>query len=195
MKRSLKAGLRGVFALMAWPLALLSLFGKSRAGYLTGAHLVALGPGILGDYLRGAYYRWTLKACSTECRISFGVIFSNPDATVEDGVYIGPYSVLGRVRLGRNAQLASLVQVLSGARQHGRNEKGELLTGEVGEFEAVEIGANCWIGAAAIVMATVGEASTVGAGAVVTKEIPPRVIAVGNPARVLRSLDESENKS
>ena len=70
-----------------------------------------------------------------------------------------------------------------------------MLTGEVGEFEAVEIGANCWIGAAAIVMATVGEASTVGAGAVVTKEIPPRVIAVGNPARVLRSLDESENKS
>ena len=132
MKRSLKAGLRGVFALMAWPLALLSLFGKSRAGYLTGAHLVALGPGILGDYLRGAYYRWTLKSCSTECRISFGVIFSNPDATVEDGVYIGPYSVLGRVRLGRNAQLASLVQVLSGARQHGRTPTGRYPPGARG---------------------------------------------------------------
>jgi hypothetical protein len=97
MKRAIKVFLRGVFGLLAWPLALMSLFGRFRAGYLTGAHLVAMGPGIFGDYLRCAYYRWTLKACSPECRISFGVIFSNPDATVEDRVYIGPYSVLGRV--------------------------------------------------------------------------------------------------
>ena len=193
MKQLIKELFRGLFALLAWPLALLSLFGKSRPAYLSGAHLVALGPGIAGDYLRCAYYRWTLKACSPQCRISFGVIFSNSDSTVEDGVYVGPYSVLGRVRLGRNAQLASLVQVLSGAKQHGRNDKGELLTGELGEFEEVQIGNNCWIGASAIVMASVGEGSTIGAGAVVTRAIPARVIAVGNPARVIKTLDDSKD--
>jgi acetyltransferase-like isoleucine patch superfamily enzyme len=59
----------------------------------------------------------------------------------------------------------------------------------------VGIGANCWIGASAIVMAAVGEGSTIGAGSIVTKAIPARVIAAGNPARVLRSLDQAEDKS
>jgi acetyltransferase-like isoleucine patch superfamily enzyme len=49
----------------------------------------------------------------------------------------------------------------------------------------VEIGANCWIGAAAIVMADVGAGSTIGAGSVVTRAIPAGSVAVGSPARVL----------
>jgi acetyltransferase-like isoleucine patch superfamily enzyme len=49
------------------------------------------------------------------------------------------------------------------------------------------VGADCWIGASAVVMAAVGDRSTIGAGAIVVKEIPPDSVAVGNPARVIRS--------
>ena len=50
------------------------------------------------------------------------------------------------------------------------------------------IGARCWVGAAAIVMANVGDGSTIGAGSVVVKEIPAGSTAVGNPARVIRTV-------
>ena len=57
---------------------------------------------------------------------------------------------------------------------------------EEGAFTTISIGDNCWIGASAIIMADVGAGSTIGAGAVVTRAIPPNVVAAGNPARVIR---------
>jgi len=191
VKTLLKTIVTGLFLCIAFPIALLSGFGRIRAVYLTGAHMVAVAPGILGDYLRAAFYHLTLRSCSLRSRISFGVIFSNPDATVGLGAYIGAYCVLGRVRIGEHVQIASLVQVISGSKQHGRDEHGNLMTGEAGVFEAVSIGANAWVGAAAIVMADVGEKSTIGAGSVVTKPVPAGVVAVGNPARVRSGNSDS----
>lgn len=54
----------------------------------------------------------------------------------------------------------------------------------------VRIGRNCWLGAGAIILPgiTIGDNTTVGAGAVVTKSLPANVVAVGNPARVMRVL-------
>lgn len=61
------------------------------------------------------------------------------------------------------------------------------------EWEAAEpisIHDNVWLGGGAVVLAgvTVGENTVVGAGAVVTKDLPADVVAVGNPARVVRHL-------
>jgi acetyltransferase-like isoleucine patch superfamily enzyme len=55
-------------------------------------------------------------------------------------------------------------------------------------FVPVTIGADCWIGAAAIIMADVGAGSTIGAGSVVSRPIPPRSVAVGSPARVIKTV-------
>jgi len=54
----------------------------------------------------------------------------------------------------------------------------------------VRIGVNCWIGAGALIMpgVTVGDNSVIAAGAVVTRNIPPNVIAAGVPAKVLRAI-------
>ena len=54
----------------------------------------------------------------------------------------------------------------------------------------VRIGKNCWLGAGVIVMpgVTIGENSVIGAGSVVTRDIPPNVVAAGNPCRVLREI-------
>lgn len=60
----------------------------------------------------------------------------------------------------------------------------------------VHIGENVWIGANAVVLPgiTIGDNSVIGAGSVVTKDIPPNVIAVGNPCRVLREISEHDKK-
>ena len=49
-----------------------------------------------------------------------------------------------------------------------------------------------WIGAGAIILpgVTIGEAAVVGAGSVVTKDVPARMVVVGNPARVIKSVDD-----
>lgn len=60
----------------------------------------------------------------------------------------------------------------------------------------VKIGKNCWLGAGVIVLPgiTIGDNTVVGAGSVVTKDLPPNVVAVGNPCRVLRPINEQDRE-
>ncbi|MCP3099075.1 sugar O-acetyltransferase [Myxococcus sp. K15C18031901] len=54
----------------------------------------------------------------------------------------------------------------------------------------VAIGAKTWVGGGSIILpgVTIGEGVTIGAGSVVTRDVPPYVLAAGNPCRVIRSL-------
>ena len=63
----------------------------------------------------------------------------------------------------------------------------------VGQTAAVRIGNNVWIGDSAIVCkgVTIGDNSIIGAGSIVTKDIPSDVIAAGNPAIVIKKLDKT----
>ena len=58
----------------------------------------------------------------------------------------------------------------------------------------VRIGNHCWLGAGVIVMpgVTIGDNTVIGAGSIVTKDIPSDVVAVGNPCRVLREVTEKD---
>ena len=60
----------------------------------------------------------------------------------------------------------------------------------------VHIGKNCWLGAGVIVLpgVTIGDNSVIGAGSVVTKDIPANVVAVGNPCKVLREINEHDKE-
>lgn len=60
----------------------------------------------------------------------------------------------------------------------------------------VHIGRNCWIGAGAIILPgiTIGDNTVVGAGSVVTKDLPPNVIAAGNPCKVMRWIGQRDKE-
>jgi galactoside O-acetyltransferase len=62
--------------------------------------------------------------------------------------------------------------------------------------DPVEIGDNCWIGAGSIICpgVTIGDNCVIGAGSIVTKDIPANSVAVGNPCKVLRSINEHDMK-
>ncbi|WP_137166606.1 sugar O-acetyltransferase [Salinimonas lutimaris] len=67
----------------------------------------------------------------------------------------------------------------------------------VGQFNMpVTIENNVWIGAHTVVLpgVTIGENSVIGAGSVVTRDIPANVVAVGNPCRVLRPIGENDKQ-
>ena len=60
----------------------------------------------------------------------------------------------------------------------------------------IHIGSNCWLGAGVIVLpgVTIGDNTVIGAGSVVTKDIPSDVVAVGAPCRVMRPIGERDKE-
>ena len=111
------------------------------------------------------------------------------EARIGDGAYIGRRCGLGFADIGRGVMLADGVQVLSGGHEHGvATSENQTPQDQSQHYELVQIGAGAWIGTNAVIMASVGEGSIIGAGAVVTKPIPDRCLAVGVPARVIKSL-------
>ena len=60
----------------------------------------------------------------------------------------------------------------------------------------VHIGRNVWIGAGSVICpgVTIGENTVIGAGSIVVNDIPSNVVAVGNPCRVMREIDERDKE-
>jgi virginiamycin A acetyltransferase len=182
---------RGAAHLAALPLLVLHalkvpVLGRDRA--LEGStQLLALFPGLCGQYVRRAFLAWTIRECHASATICFGTILSKTATRIGANAYVGPYCSLGSVTIERDVLIATGVHVLSGARMHGTADVGRPIREQPGEFTRVTIGAGSWVGAGGVVMADVGRDSVIGAGAVVTKPIPDAVIAAGVPARVIRS--------
>jgi maltose O-acetyltransferase len=90
------------------------------------------------------------------------------------------------VTIGDRVQIGSAVQIL--AADHPLDP--DIRTSAVESGRPVVIEDDVWIGAGAILVpgVTIGADSVIGAGSVVTREIPAGVVAVGNPCRVLRRV-------
>jgi maltose O-acetyltransferase len=61
----------------------------------------------------------------------------------------------------------------------------------------IDIGSDVWVGGGALIMpgVTIGSRTVIGAGSVVTRDVPDRVFAAGNPCRVIREIGEDERES
>jgi len=90
------------------------------------------------------------------------------------------------VHFGDNVFLGPGVQVLTAT--HPVDAAERIRGPELGY--PVRIGHNVWIGGGAIICpgVTIGDDTTIGAGSVVVRDVPARVLAVGNPCRVVRAL-------
>ncbi len=94
---------------------------------------------------------------------------------------------VARVTIGDDVQIGPNVQLLTAlhpVEAGPRREKWEAA-------RPIVIGDNVWLGGGVIVLpgVTIGDNTVVGAGAVVTRDLPPNVVAVGNPARVIRTVE------
>jgi acetyltransferase-like isoleucine patch superfamily enzyme len=95
----------------------------------------------------------------------------------------------GGIDVGENVLIGPGVQVL--AINHVFADASRPIRDQGITAAGIVLEDDCWIGAGAIILdgVTVGRGACVGAGAVVTHSIPPRALAVGVPARVVRERD------
>ena len=109
--------------------------------------------------------------------------------TLEDGVYMNFNATLldvAPILIKRGAMVGPGVQLLTATHTLDVETRRKGL-----EFgKPITIGEEVWLGGGVIVCpgVTIGDRTTVGAGSVVTRDLPADVVAVGNPARVIRKL-------
>jgi acetyltransferase-like isoleucine patch superfamily enzyme len=119
-------------------------------------------------------------------------------------IKIGSYCYLGRRNLlssGKELIISDYVMISNECKFIGSNHIFDnpmypyITTGTTND-DIQKIGVNCWIGAGSIVLGaiTVGHGSIIGAGSVVTKDIPPFSIAVGNPCQVIKRYDFEQKR-
>ncbi|HWT71710.1 MAG TPA: sugar O-acetyltransferase [Oxalicibacterium sp.] len=120
--------------------------------------------------------------CDYGRNITLGAgIFMNFNCTILDVAHV---SIGDRVLLGPGVQIYAATHPLSAAVRRSGLEAGK----------PVAIGDDVWIGGAAVICpgVTIGARSVIGAGSVVTRDVPSDVFAAGNPCRVIRLLREDE---
>jgi maltose O-acetyltransferase len=127
-----------------------------------------------------------IEASFPGCVIEFG-----EGAQINNSAFIkseGP-----GVRLGKDALLGSFVEIFD---SDFHDLRPQYRRGGRPAMAAVELGENVFIGNGARILkgVTVGAHSVIGAGSVVVSSIPEGVIAAGNPARVIRELDDSQGR-
>ena len=110
-------------------------------------------------------------------------VYANFNLTLVDDthIYVGDYTMLGPNVVLATAGHPILPELRPLAYQYNM---------------PVHIGKNCWLGAGVIVLpgVTIGDNTVIGAGSVVTKDIPANVVAVGNPCRVLREINDHDKE-
>ena len=133
---------------------------------------------------RGCYIEPPLHANWGGHHVHFGdYVYANFNLTLVDDthIYVGDHTMIGP-----NVTLATA----------GHPIWPELRE-KAYQFNCdIHIGRNCWLGAGVIVLpgVTIGDHTVVGAGSVVTKDLPANVVAVGNPCRVLREIGEHDRE-
>ena len=110
--------------------------------------------------------------CDEKVYLNFNCVFLD----------VGEIRIGARTLFAPNVQLYTAGHPLDAAQRAAELEFGKPIT----------IGADCWLGGNAIVLpgVTICDRVVIGAGAVVTQDIPSDSLAVGNPSRVIRSLKE-----
>lgn len=109
--------------------------------------------------------------------------FANYNCTIID---------VAKVKIGDNCQLAPNVSIYTAGHPVHPDSRNSLYEYGIG----VTIGDNVWIGGNTVILPGVhiGSNTVIGAGSVVTKDIPDWVIAAGNPCRVIRKITEDDRK-
>lgn len=117
-----------------------------------------------------------------------GKIIIGKNVYIEDSVYISAHE---NIKIGDETMIAANSYIVDFNHKYPLSKSKKLLLSEKGyDSKPIRIGKYVWIGANVVILpgVAIGDNSVIGAGAVVTKNIPANSIAVGNPAKVIKRI-------
>ncbi len=115
------------------------------------------------------------------CRLT-----GDPEITIGNNFYMNAgCHILGEIVIGNDVQIGPKTVIWG--RDHGI-KRGKLIREQPRIRKPIKVGNDVWIGANATVLkgVCIGDGAVIGAGSVVTRDIPEYAIAVGNPAKVIK---------
>jgi len=163
--------------------------------YVYVAEFISLFPFRTGNIIRYHFYRCTLSSCGMNVTINFGSIISDRRSSLGNNVSIGTYNILGWVDIRDHTITAPGCHIVSGARGHSFDRVDIPIMDQPYRATKVAVGPDSWLGTHVTVMADIGRGCVIGAGSVVSRPVPDWSVAVGNPARVIRSRIEGKQQS
>ncbi len=128
-----------------------------------------------------------IAICGKNVNIEKGAYFT-PEMVIGDNSGVGVNcEVCGPVSIGKNVMMGPEVVIYTSGHRYDRTDIPMMKQGGT-EPEPVTIGNDVWIGRRAMIMpgVTIGDGCVIGAGAVVTKDIPPYCVAGGVPAKIIK---------
>tara|TARA_B100000902_G_C26817233_1_gene672131 strand:- start:41 stop:601 length:561 start_codon:yes stop_codon:yes gene_type:complete len=140
--------------------------------------------------------------CASSGRVLRGTVFATPNLDIHKYVYVGPgciFSSRVSVRIGAGSMIGPrsmffggnhVFDAYPGVPMIAWNDKNKPMELD----SSIVVGRDCWIGASAIILggSIIGDCAVVGAGSVVTKDVPPFCIVAGSPAKIVRMRFSSE---
>lgn len=143
--------------------------------------------GCVGKRFRAYCAKHIAKSMGENCNIEKGCTIGR-NVAIGDNSGIGVNCLVqGSTIIGDNVIMGPECMIYTV--NHSFNKETLKYEGET-DRSPVRIGNNVWIGARCILLPgiTIGDGATVGAGAIVTRDIPAYTLAAGNPAKVIKSL-------
>ena len=154
------------------------------------------GESKLSYKIRYICYKILCKSIGENVKISPGVFITYPEnIIIGNNVSINEFSIIsgfGGIKIGNDVSIAHGCSILSSSHPYNNNQikirEGELLKKEV------IIGNNVWVGAGVTILygKNIGNGVVIGAGSVVTKDIPDNSVCVGIPAKVKKERFDCE---
>lgn len=155
--------------------------------YPAVGQILSLAPGSFGMLVRRAWYHATLAECGERLTVEFGSVIHKQSARLGNDCYIGEYNRIGIVDMGDDFMSSSHVAIVSGMHVHGFSRRDIPMRLQPSRFDRVAIGPDVWVGAGAVIGASIASHSIVAAGAVVTKRFDEWQILGGVPAKPIGS--------
>ena len=138
-----------------------------------------------------------LKHCGHKVQIGNNCFFNFPqNISIGDNVSIQRdcnMSANGNISIGNGVIISHCVDIFTGEHNYNSKDLKYLPFDERYNCEQVIVEDYVWIGSHVIIMpgVRIGEGAIIGAGSIVTKDVPPKAVAAGNPAKVISYRDET----
>lgn len=117
------------------------------------------------------------------------IVGSDAELVIKENASIGSFSNIrcdGKIVIGKNALIAQFCSFIGG--QYEFKKGTDVKIGSQGFNNGeIEIGDDAWIGTHVVILpgVTIGTGAVVGAGSIVTRDVPPYTIVAGNPAKII----------